>query len=264
MRAHLSKRSGFALLATLWLITALSVIGGVGVAIARTGSQTTRNRILLARSGWAREACVEILLARFARDAAVREVPRVDLGRGTWCRAQLDDPSARLNVNEADSTALDRLIGRRERGDGSSLLGEILSRRRHGALVDLGEVPGLERFADLLTIRGTGAVNINAAPIEVLRTIPGLGEEAVQVILTRRVLGHPLQSADDLAGLLSRPARTLLLAEYMEFLRATVFAPAQLVAAVEGGVSGTPITARATITVVPVPERLAVIRREVE
>jgi len=33
---------------------------------------------------------------------------------------------------------------------------------------------------------------------------------------------------------------------------------------VQGGVSGTPITARATLTVVPVPERLAVIRREVE
>ena len=43
------SRDGFALLAVLWTLTA-----GVSVAVARTGSETTRNRILLARAGWAR------------------------------------------------------------------------------------------------------------------------------------------------------------------------------------------------------------------
>src|SRR5574341_402389 len=130
------NRRGFALLATLWLVTALSVLGGVGLAIARTGSQATRNRILLARAGWAREACVEIMLARYARDPAVRSVPTVDLGRGTWCRARVEDPGAKLNVNAADSAALDRLLGRREGGDGRSQLEEVLVRRRRGPLSD--------------------------------------------------------------------------------------------------------------------------------
>ena len=80
------------MLAVLWVLTALSVLGGVALAVARAGSQTTRNRILLVRAGWAREACGEILLARYAQNPAVRAVDSVDLGRGVWCRATLEDP----------------------------------------------------------------------------------------------------------------------------------------------------------------------------
>ena len=47
-------------------------------------------------------------------------------------------------------------------------------------------------------------------------------------------------------------------------VRAVVFAPPQLVGFVTGGVRGTPIRARVTLTTVPVGGRLAVIRRETE
>lgn len=247
---------GFALLATLWVLTALTAMAGVALGVARIGSQATRNRILLARAGWAREACVEILLARYAQDTRVREVPVTDLGRGTWCRARLEDPGAKLNVNEASEAMLSGAVG--------SLLPDLMERRRLGPLTDIAEVPGLERYADILTTRGTGVVSINAAPAKVLRVVPGLSEEAVRLIVERRASGRLLQSADELAGTLSSPGRRVLLAQYMEFIRAATFVPPQLVAVVEGGVSGTPIVARATLTVVPVPERLAVIRREVE
>lgn len=101
---------GFALLATLWLLVALTALAGVGIGIARLGTLTTRNRVLLARAGWAREACVEILLARYAEDPAVRVVLRVDLGRRTWCEARLTDPGAAAHVNVADSAVLARLF----------------------------------------------------------------------------------------------------------------------------------------------------------
>src|SRR5712691_4181093 len=98
-------RRGFALLAVLWLVAALTVLGGVAVGAARTGSQVTRKRILLTRAAWAREACVEILSSRSAHNAVIRVLASVDLGRGTWCRAALEDPTAKLNLNLADRPA---------------------------------------------------------------------------------------------------------------------------------------------------------------
>jgi type II secretory pathway component PulK len=260
------NRRGFALLAVLWLVTALTVLTGGALTVARIGEQTTRNRVLLARAGWAREACVEILLARYARDISVRRVDTVDLGRGTWCRAVLEDPAAKLNVNIVERETLETVfsvIGHR-----SSVADSVLALRGRGPIYDLTQVSGVDsaiaaRLAPFLTTRGTGAVNVNAAPKQVLATLPGIGEEALQVILLHRDT-RPLQGADELAAMLSKPARTALLAAYAEFVRSTVFAPPQFVALVEGGVRGTAITSRATLTLVPAPGRLAVIRRETE
>lgn len=259
-------RRGFALLAVLWVVTALAVLTGVALSVARTGWQTTRNRVFLARAGWAREACVEILLARYAQDASVRRVDTVDLGRGTWCRAGLEDPAGKLNVNVADREALERLLS--GIGYQPSAADSIMIGRHRGPIYDLAQVPGLDsaaaiRLALFLTTRGTGVVNVNAAPREVLATLPGISEEALQVILLRRDR-RPLQSADELGASLSQPSRTALLAAYPEFVRSAVFAPTQLVATVEGGVKGTTLVSRATLTLVPTPGRLAVIRRETE
>jgi type II secretory pathway component PulK len=257
---------GFALLAVLWVITALTALTGAGLLVARLGSETTRNRVLLARGEWAREACSEILQSRFASDPTVRALEAVDLGRGTWCRASLEDPAARLNVNSADREAVTRLF--KAVGVPPALAESVIVWRAQDTLYDLRQVPGLDstlasRLMPFVTTRGTGVVNVNAAPQEVLRTLPGLTEEGVLLLTSRRVL-RQIHSADELAGLLSRSSRTVLLGNYAEFVRAAVFDPPQLVATVEGGVRGTAIVARATLTTVPVPGRLAVIRRETE
>src|SRR6266566_3275244 len=113
--AGMSSR-GFALLAVLWTLTAVTAFAGVVLAVARLGSTTTRNRVLLARAAWAREGCVEILLARWAsppdplsamrRGGTIVSLDSVDLGRGTWCSATLEDPSTKLNLNLADRRSL--------------------------------------------------------------------------------------------------------------------------------------------------------------
>lgn len=259
------NRRGFALLTALWLTTALATFAGVALSVARLGALTTRNRVLLARAGWAREACLEILLARYAREAAVRAVDTVELGRGTWCRVDLDDPAARLSLNTADSSVLRALLvvaGRRRLVD--AVLGEILVRRRSGTLHDVRAVPGLDAYADLLTTRGTGLVNVNLALEPVLRALPGFDAEAVRAVLDRRSAHRLIASVDELGGLLSPSSRSVLVERYPDVLRMTSFGPTQLVAYAVGGVRGTPLVARATVTVVPLPERLAVIRREVE
>src|ERR1700758_1036367 len=83
------NRRGFALLAVLWTLTAITMLTGAAMAVVRLGSTTTRNRVLLTRGAWAREACGEMLQARYAQDASVRRVDSVDLSRNTWCRATL-------------------------------------------------------------------------------------------------------------------------------------------------------------------------------
>jgi type II secretory pathway component PulK len=298
-----TSKDGFALLAVLWVLTALSVLTGVALAVARTGSQTTRNRILLARAGWAREACVEIVLARYGASPpfplsttwrggqGVRtwRGGTIDLGRGTWCTARLEDPASKLNVNLADREALlttlsavsrqpsvdslvDALLDWRDPDNIARTYGLETPANRNGLLADVAElryVRGFDsslvtRFSALLTTRGTGVINVNVAPREVLATLPGMTEEAIVVLLGRRAVDRPMQSTDELAASLSKSARAQLFASYPEFVRAAAFAPTQLVALVEGGVKGTPIVARATLTLVPVPDRLAVIRRETE
>jgi type II secretory pathway component PulK len=259
------NHKGFALLATLWVITALTVLGAAGVAAARGGSQATRNRVWLARAAWAREGCVEILLARYAQDPAVREVPVTDLGRGAWCRAELEDPGAKLNVNVADAAALRAVLP-------DTLVERVLAARRGGPLPDvraLLAIPGFDsslvrRLEAVLTTQGTGVVSVNAAPPAVLSALPGVGEEAVSRVLALRSRPGGLTSADALVAGLSAPARAQLLREYPEFLRSAAFTPVQLAAVVDGGVAGTPIVARAVLTVVPAAGRLAVIRRDTE
>jgi type II secretory pathway component PulK len=257
---------GFALLAVLWVVTALTALTGAGLLVARVGHETTRNRALLARAEWAREACGEILQARFAIDPSVRATPSIDLGRGTWCRASLEDPASRLNLEKADDAALVQLF--RAAGFQPAVAESAIAMRRRATIYDLTEIPGVDsaaatRLAPFLTTRGTGVVNVAVAPPEVLRLLPGMTEETVLVLLGRRS-GRPFQSADELAGALSRGSRATLLSSYAEFVRSASFAPSQLIARIEGGVRGTSIVSRATLTVVPVPGRLAVIRRESE
>jgi len=283
------SRRGLALLAVLWTLTAVTVLAGAVITVARLGSATTRNRILLARAAWAREACVEILQARYAQDASIRALDSVNLGRGTWCAVSVEDPSVKLNLNLADRPTLvtvlqavvrrsavvdslvDALLDWRDPDAAPRPLGDESSGNRNGPLADVWELRSVRGFTDslvaslvpFLTTRGTGAINVTAAPPEVLGALPGITEETTRLLMMHR--GRtPLSNADALAGFLSPGARATLLASYPEFVRAAVFAPPQLVGVVTGGVRGTPITARVTLTIVPVAGRLAVIRRETE
>ncbi|MGH7754646.1 MAG: general secretion pathway protein GspK, partial [Gemmatimonadales bacterium] len=197
------RREGFALLTALWLIAVASLLIGGSLVAARLGFQTTSNRVHLARAEWAREACEEILLARYAQDPGIRRLPPVDLGRGTWCRASVEDPAAKLNLNLADERALRSVVGV------DSLVTALLEwRARQRAFADVQELRSVrgfdhalvERLSQFLTTRGTGVVNVNAAPREVLLTLPGLSEEAAWTLLGRRDIGRPFTSADELGG----------------------------------------------------------------
>lgn len=130
----------------------------------------------------------------------------------------------------------------------------------------LGELPcGDPHVLGLLTVNGPGTVNTNAAPAPVLLALPGLGPEAVERLVARREMGRAISGLDELAGELSPPARAALLERYADLARGVTFSAPQLVLIARGWVEdrGGPGQLHATIEilVVPLPERLAMIRR---
>jgi len=284
------NRRGFALLTVLWLLTALSAVSGVSLALARLGSDVSRNRILLLRSGWAREACAEILLARYAEREVVTDLDTTDLGRGTWCRVTVDDAAGRLDLNRAPPEVLlallasdsltDALLDWRDRDDAPRQHGaeaewyRAQGRRapRNGPLADVSELEFVRGFDSsavaslrgLVTARGAEQIDVNIAPGAVLGALPGLGPEAVSVILRHREAGRPVRDSDELLSLLSPSARQTLLSRYQEYSLHAGYRPPRVIVRVEGGVGGTGPVSMARLTVVPVPERLAVIRRETQ
>lgn len=242
-------RRGFALLTVLWLITALSAVVGLALATTRLGQRTTLNRIALTRGHWAAEGCLAIAQARWVQHR-LADTATVALGRGTHCHWRIEDPTARVNVNTADRELLERVTPNAD---------SIVARRRVRPLADLDEIPDLDRA--LVTLDGPGTINLSAAPKEVLLVLPGMSPESVERLLARRAVGRPIRSLDELAGLVSPGARAVLLASYAELARLATFAAPQLKLTADGYVEGEPPRATIEVIVVPLPERLAVIRR---
>lgn len=282
------SRRGFVLVPVLWVLAAGAAITAFLVVSGRADAGFSRNRILLTRASWAREACLAILVGQWPQ--ALRSMDTVDLGRGAWCAVRVGNPNARVDVNHAtlatlrlvlgsDSLAdalldwLDRDDEPRPRGAESAWYSSHGRRTpRNGpipGLVELEEVRGFEqlqpgRLGQLLTVGADSTIDLNAAPPEVLQTVPGLGREAIGVLLDRRAAGHPLGSADELVSLLSRPARDAVLADYGLFLRTARFQPGRYAIEVSGGVQGMPLVSRSLVTAVPNGAGLTIVSQEAE
>lgn len=286
----MSGRQGFALLAVLWLIVALVSVAGAGIAVGRAGSDTSRNRVILRRAAWARDACTAILIARYSSSKPAAGIDSIDLGRDVWCSARVDDPSARLNLNRATSAQLQILLGndslvdalldwrdpdntpRAKGAERDFYLAERRPPPRNAALASIAElrqVRGFEQAPDdwlsaRFTHRGSGRINVNAASAAILASVPGLRSSDAALIESWRV--SPSWSIRSLDELMSRlgPARVEELGSGIADVRSYLaFEPAELVISVEGRVGASPLRARAVLTSVPLPTRLAVVSQEV-
>jgi DNA uptake protein ComE-like DNA-binding protein len=249
---------GFALIAVLWLIAVLGTLVGLSMATTRLGNQTTTNRIVLTRGRWAAEACLAIIQARWVQ-RKFGDTASIDLGRGTRCQWAVEDPTARINFNTVDNEVLHAL------GASDAFNEALADRRREAPFDDLGqlaELPGWDTsWASLGTVTGPGSMNLSAASRSVLSALPGLSPEAVDRILYRRSVGRAFTSLDALAADLSPPARAALLARYADLARIATFTAPQLVVTAQGWVQGQAPEASIESLVVPLPDRLAVVRR---
>lgn len=257
VRGRVGQR-GFALITVLWLVAMLTTIVGLALGAIRLGNEATSNRIALARGRWAADACFAIVQARRAQ-GRLREADTVDLGRGTRCAWKTDDPTARINVDSADAEIL-RAV------DTNVVFEQAVLNARHVQLFEsvaaLAELPGFDSTtAELWTVDGPGSVNLSAASPKVLQALPGLSSEAVARIAYRREVGRAYPSLDALAAELSPPARALLMAHYSDLARLVTFSAPELLVTATGWVESQPVRATVEFLVVPLPDRLAVIRR---
>jgi len=243
---------GFALIAALWVIVALTSVVGLGVATTRLGQLTSLNRIALTRGRWAAEACLAIVQRRWIQHRLI-DTLTIDLGRATRCNWSVQDPSTRINVNVADREVLARLIGDSARAD------SVIEARRKAQFISSQQLP--EQLGLVLTIEGRGSVNLNAASERVLSALPGISAEAIDQLIERRRIGRPVGSLDELASLLSPSSRAEVFARYPDLARIAVFSPTHLVITATGWVDGHAPRATIELVTVPLPERLAIIRR---
>lgn len=140
---------------------------------------------------------------------------------------------------------------------------------RNGPIDDVSElqdVRGMEgELFDLsfplLTTEGDGKVNLNAAPEPVLATLPGVGREALSVILDARRRGIIFSNAFELSLRLSPQARGWLQEQMSEFMQIVVFEPRQIEVTSTGrsGDSGVRVAFKALY--VRSGERVALVKR---
>lgn len=117
-----------------------------------------------------------------------------------------------------------------------------------GAVEGLRMVPGIggeeyARVAPYLTVASDGRINLNTAPLPVLRALPGMGPDAAEAVVRRR-RAAPFLSAYEVAEALPRHARGRLQDQMAAFLAAVAFAPAQAEMVAEAAPAGSPVRAR--------------------
>jgi type II secretory pathway component PulK len=243
----MSDRRGFALLAVLWVTVALATLSAGAAAHARLGQDGTTGRIAWLRTRWAAEAC--LAAARSTMEAALRAggpfaPPPADtivFGNGVGCTAEALDPSTRLHADSASSA---RLV----------LLDSVLRAEERD--------PAIHRDA-FLTHDGDGRVNLNAAPREVLATLPGFGAEAVSVLDAERGWGRPFRDIDAFAARLSPGARARIEEHLPDLLSLVTFQPTSLVLRGYGWQVGGRTGAVVEEVVVPAGTRIATVQRRV-
>jgi len=289
------NRHGMALVATLWLVVALTGVTALGLGVVQRATWTSRNRIWQIRTGWGREACLAILRSReHGRSANTAPepvgLPSTDLGQGLWCEATWENPDQRLNLNTAtpailsslltDPIRLDALLDWRDpdslaRPSGAEAVWYRERGRKpprngpFGSVEELMYVRGFDSstvtaLASLLTVRGTGRLDLNTAPLRLIRLLPGIGEEVLSNIAHRRAGGRVIDGLSDLLAGLSPSATVALLAEEGALLEVATFGARQRDLRLRAGVSGTPFVSESRLTVVPLDGRLAVIAVEAQ
>lgn len=257
------NRRGMALLLVLWLIVLLAGVAGISMGRAREGSLHARNRLALIRAGWAREACLEVVLGRARNDSlALRDpiarltIDSLDLGDGVWCSAHLSDPGEMVHLNRASRGMLVRLFG-------DSLMADAVMRGRPWPAVEaLAE--GFGRWKPRLTIRGTGRINLMRASTEVLATVPGMGIEGAREIVAIREGVRGIATLEEVINRMNRSTRERILPGYDRFTSEVGVRTETIVAEIIGHAPQRPVLAPMAVTLIPAGTRLAVVRREVE
>lgn len=279
---------GFALLAALWLLVALSTASLALALSARSRRLAAANYAEGVRARAATQAGVEHIRARLVE----RLTP--DRGPDPWSgmdsvadtlmlgdarvTATVRDLGTVLNLNRADETEIRRFLValRVDAGEADRLAqaiadwrdGDDLHRMRGAERADylaagaaalprngpfqrldeLRAVRGIttrlyDKIRPYLTLRGSGQVNLNVASRPVLLTVPGLGEEAVAVLMRLRREGRMLANIAELERDLPPGARASFSAQLPTILARATTETREVEVTSEGWLPGSPVRA---------------------
>jgi type II secretory pathway component PulK len=244
-------RSGFALLAMLWVIVIGGAIASAGVVAASLAVRTAHHRSAVLRSAWVAEGCVE--MARFQLVASAdgrddRFQPDVIMSlvaahaTAMECRLTVHPAGLLVEVHPRHDEVVRRLllgIGI-DAARADSLVEALMDwvdddeeRLRSGVerewYTDRARTPPrngpLAAIEELRLVRGferpvgverfltaePGRIAINHAPAPVLRAIPGFTDQLVDAVLIRRRQGVGIRSQRDLVGMVTGASRDTLL-----------------------------------------------------
>jgi hypothetical protein len=223
-------RKGFTLLTVLWVIAALGLAASDVMMVARSGLDTSANRVGSRRAEWARDACEAILRARYASDSLTRVLARIDLGGGTWCTARLIDAGTlgseqlRLRVDTAGVSVVSQ-----SQTDGRA---------------------------------ANPTVNLNSANDTVISRVTGLALSASrELVLGRGAIGA-FVTLEQVVSMLPSSAAKAVLADFPAFSSRVTLRPTRFIAHIEAGAGGSGVRAQALLDVVPAGRRLIATRRD--
>jgi general secretion pathway protein K len=311
-------RSGFALIAALWLLVALSALGLEFALRAQDRRLAAANVGEEARARAAALAGIEHARARLGRllfdpDAGTAGRPwdrhdpwasptgllpdSFSLCDGRY-RVHLRDAGEALHLNRATEEEILRLLLalRVDGGRADEIAQSIMDWRdsddlhrprgaeqdyylragspvlpRNGPFEDLSELlhvrgmtPAiLDQLAPHLTLLGTGRINLNAAARPVLLSLPGIGEEAVAVLLRYRRQGRRVGNLFELSNDLSTEARALLSAELPRLTARTTTITREVEIRSEGWTGGARLSSQAEALLVRSGDAAFVVWRKV-
>jgi type II secretory pathway component PulK len=129
----------------------------------------------------------------------------------------------------------------------------------------LGMTPELYDEARMyLTLVGSGDVNVNAAPEEVLLALPGMTPPAVTTLLRARAAGQTPRSAGELRALMPAGTRATMEDERTRFNRVTTYRTNEVEIIADGRVDGSPMRVRARVVVARSNTGAVVVWKKVE
>jgi type II secretory pathway component PulK len=119
-----------------------------------------------------------------------------------------------------------------------------------GSVRELRDVDGMtaelyDRVVRHFTVFGSGQINLNAASRAVLSSLPGLGEEAVSVILRAQQNRTPLHSLEEVTQRMSSGGRAAIVDASPELMPRITFQTREVVVESEGWLDGSPLHSHA-------------------
>jgi general secretion pathway protein K len=121
----------------------------------------------------------------------------------------------------------------------------------------------LEKILPFVRVIGSGRVNVNAAPVEVLSALPGFTPAQWASFVRQRNAGRYAANATELRRMFGITAQVPA-AETQEFNRSATFSTNEVTIVAEGQIEESPVRARATLIVARSQNGAVVVWRKVE